>query len=563
MDSPAFKTYWSTRFLALIIVFSALAGSTFGQASLNMTLLANWDNNSLPTIGTAAYSDVWGYAANGREYAIIGTVEGFYIIDISAPATPSVVTFQTCASNNSFWRDFKTYGNYLYAVSDQGASSALEIYDLSGLPSGITQVYNSQTFFSTCHNIQINQSTGRLYAAGTTTSPNGVVILDIQTDPSNPALLANFALGAYTHDIYVHEDTLVAFFGNTGVGLFDFANIATPSAMTILLSYLDPGYAHSGWATDDFSHLYWTTETVGTGIKISDFSTAYNLDVVDTFRTALLAPTFNNSTAHNTFVKGNTLYVSYYKDGVVLYDITNPTVPVRTGYFDTHPQNTDYGTDFNGCWGVYPYLPSGIIIASDQENGLFILDQNTTFPVELINYRIENLDDEVKLMWTTTREVNHDRFIVERSGDGENFEPMEVIHGQGDSEIERDYEIYDYQPLEGQSFYRLQQVDQDGSTTYTEVLSVRRDKAFHFIGAVPNPAQAGQQVRIEYDLNQAAKVELTICNLMGQVLHHRVYDQNAGYQRSVVNTDNWTSGAYLVKLTVDGNSHTSKLLLSK
>lgn len=563
MNSPAFKTYWSTRFIALIIVFSALASSSFGQASLNMTMLANWDNNSLPSIGTAAYSDVWGYAANGREYAILGTVEGFYIIDISTPTNPVVVTFQTCASNNSFWRDFKTYGNHLYAVSDQGASSALEIYDLSGLPSSVTQVYNSQAFFSTCHNIQINQNSGRLYAAGTTTSPNGVVILDLQSNPAAPTQLANFALGAYTHDIYVHEDTLVAFFGNTGVGLFDFSNLAAPASMNILLSYLDPGYAHSGWATSDFSHLYWTTETSGTGIKISDFSSSYNLDVVDTFKTALLAPTFTNSTAHNTFVNGNYLYVSYYHDGVVVYDISTPATPVRIGYFDTHPQNTEYGTGFTGCWGVYPYLPSGIIIASDQVNGLFILDQNTTFPVEIINYRVENLEDEVKLMWTTTQEINHNRFVVERSSDGDNFETLQTLPGQGDSESERDYEVYDYEPLEGQSYYRLQQVDQDGSTTFTEVLSVRRDKAFNFVGAVPNPAQAGQAVRVEYDLNKPTKVEITVSDLMGHILHRQVSDQAEGYQRSLINTENWASGVYLIKLTSDGTSHTAKLLLNQ
>src|SRR4030095_513709 len=60
-------------------------------------------------------------------------------------------------------------------------------------------------------------------------------------------------------------------------------------------------------------------------------------------------------------------------DGVAAYDISNPSEPKQIGYYDTYPENTDYYS-YQGCWGLYAFLPYRNIIASDIKNGLFILD---------------------------------------------------------------------------------------------------------------------------------------------------------------------------------------------
>ena len=64
--------------------------------------------------------------------------------------------------------------------------------------------------------------------------------------------------------------------------------------------------------------------------------------------------------------------VSYYEDGVQVIDISDPSNPRLVGYFDTFPNNNGYQGYF-GCWGVYPFLPSGNIIASDRKYGLHVL----------------------------------------------------------------------------------------------------------------------------------------------------------------------------------------------
>lgn len=543
----------------------ALWGQSFGQTSQNLNLLFNWDDDNLPVSGSTAYNDIWGYAAGGREYAIVGTIEGFRIFDVTNPSTGVQVAAEIGASTNSLWRDMKTYQNYLYVVSDQGAASSLQIYDLSGLPSSITKVHDSQTFFSTCHNIFIDQGSGRLYAAGTTTSPSGVVILDIATDPVNPALLANFALGAYVHDCYSHNDTLVAFFGFNGIGIFDFANLAAPGMISYVGTYTEPGYAHSGWADAEFNTLYWAAETNDTGIKISDFTSGgYTGDVDGVFRSTLQGPTHTNSVPHNQLVKGDYLYISYYHDGVQIYDISDRTNPTRAAFYDTYPQNTDYSGGFSGCWGVYPFLPSGRIIATDTENGLFVFEMsNVTFPVELTDFRAEDQGDRIRLAWTTTQEVNNDFFDIEKSIDGVNFEVIDRIDGHGTTDMVHDYEAYDLNPFDGRAYYRLHQVDRDGGESYSEIVTVNRARTLQFYGIAPSPAPSGQTVRLGFDMLEQQDLEIQVVDVVGRVMYHQIHEMPSGLQSIEIPTQGWSAGTYLAKIGAGSEKFSRKFILTR
>ena len=86
------------------------------------------------------------------------------------------------------------------------------------------------------------------------------------------------------------------------------------------------------------------------------------------------------STDHNGYTIGNRYYVSHYKRGLVIFDVTNPRALTEIGSFDTYlsPSANSAGTD--GAWGVYPFLPSGTLLVSDIENGMFLLQKNETLP---------------------------------------------------------------------------------------------------------------------------------------------------------------------------------------
>jgi hypothetical protein len=78
----------------------------------------------------------------------------------------------------------------------------------------------------------------------------------------------------------------------------------------------------------------------------------------------------NLATSHNLYVKGNLLFEANYTSGLRIFDVTSPTAPTEIAWFDTEPA-FDL-PDFNSLWNVYPYFPSGTIIGSDIEKGLFV-----------------------------------------------------------------------------------------------------------------------------------------------------------------------------------------------
>jgi len=91
--------------------------------------------------------------------------------------------------------------------------------------------------------------------------------------------------------------------------------------------------------------------------------------------TSYLGP--DTTTDHNGYTKGDLYYVSHYRRGLVVFDVSNPGQLREVGHFDTFltPSANVAGTD--GAWGVYPFLPSGTIVVSDITNGLFVLEDRT------------------------------------------------------------------------------------------------------------------------------------------------------------------------------------------
>src|SRR5687767_8056270 len=98
--------------LLLGALLLASAVTTQAQNAQNMQLLSTWQ-----TLPGRNYNDIWGYAANGREYAIVGSSWGTHFIDVTNPTTPVEVeafagSYQFPNGNIS-WRDYKTYGHYV------------------------------------------------------------------------------------------------------------------------------------------------------------------------------------------------------------------------------------------------------------------------------------------------------------------------------------------------------------------------------------------------------------------------------------------------------------------
>ncbi|MDG1718968.1 MAG: choice-of-anchor B family protein [Flavobacteriales bacterium] len=358
----------------LILTLTTCFLSILSFSQLNSTLLFHWDDSTI--IGSAsydnAYNECWGFKVNNTEIAVIGSTEGTHFFDVTDPQNSTQVAFVAGVYTGSgvVHRDYHDYQGYLYIVCDEGwSTSTLQIVDISNLPNSVNIVYDSDSLFNTSHNIFIDTATSKLYACASNSAMD-IYSLDI---PTLPNLIYSYTDVGHVHDAYVRNDTAYLNCGNDGFRIVDFHYLDLPGGMAptelaSFTSYPDAGYNHSGWLSDDGTIYAMQDENHGYDVKIIDVSDFNNITVLSNFNSGQNA----QSMAHNGIIKGNLLYLAYYHDGLRVFDISNPSNPIQVCNYDTYSP-ASYNS-YKGAWGVYPYLPSGNIIVSDMQSGLYVLD---------------------------------------------------------------------------------------------------------------------------------------------------------------------------------------------
>ena len=108
-------------------------------------------------------------------------------------------------------------------------------------------------------------------------------------------------------------------------------------------------------------------------------------------------------------------------------------------------------------------------------------------PVELTRFDATIKDQSVNVSWATASEKNNDHFDVQRGATGSSYKTIGSVQGHGNSTAAHDYAFVDSRPLAGLSYYRLRQVDADGSSDYSPVATVQSDAGQKAI-AFPNPS---------------------------------------------------------------------------
>jgi choice-of-anchor B domain-containing protein len=362
------KKKFMKKLYSLLLILMPLAVFSQAPQFKNMTF-----RSQLPYPGMSL-SNIGGFVDTlGNEYALVGTSEGLSIVDVTDPDNP--FELQAIPGPNSIWREVKTWGRYAY-VTTEGGAQGLQILDLRNLPNpnvpfqNWNPTVNGQTL-ETIHALHIDNGYVYLYGSNNGNASgggiDGIVIADL-ADPWNPTVAGVFN-GDYVHDGYVRNDTVWACHIYTGnFSAIDVSDKANP--VVLATQFTPKVFAHNSWLSDNSKYLFTTDEVDGSFLAAYDVEVVSNIQEVD--RILSQNPT-TNSIVHNTHVLNDYAVTSWYKDGVVTTDVHRPQNLVHVGWYDTSPQ---VGGGFAGCWGVYPYLPSGTIVASDMEEGLFVLTPN-------------------------------------------------------------------------------------------------------------------------------------------------------------------------------------------
>jgi len=341
-------------------IFIGLGWSTFSQ--LNVDSLSHI---SYQQLHGANLTDVWGYEDEmGNEYAIVGTSKGTSIVDISNPSNPVEIFWMP--GTESIWRDPCVYGDYAYVTTE--ADDGLLIIDLSPLPQSTnlpTSVYMGppgQTWTSAHTCFCDNQ--GFAYVFGSNRGEGGVIILDITSNPMQPIEVGAFD-NWYCHDGYVRNDTM--YLAHIYDGFFSLVDVSNHAVPQLIATQPTPNlFSHNIWPSTSGQYVFTTDEVSGAYIAVYDIANPNAIVEVERIQNSPGAGVI----PHNTHVMGDYLITSYYSDGIVIHDCTNPNNLVKVGQYDTYNGQTP---GFDGCWGVYPFFTSGTIIAADITEGLFIL----------------------------------------------------------------------------------------------------------------------------------------------------------------------------------------------
>ena len=385
------------KIITLIFINLFIVILSFAQSfpSYQLSLLYNWQDTTLTPSWQYdnTYNEIWGVQINGVEIAIIGSTAGTHFFDVTDPLTASQVDFVAGAYTGSdvVHRDYHDYNGYLYIVCDEGNTSTLQIIDISNLPNSVSIVYDSNILFTKSHNIFIDTATAKLYVCAVKhTNPNNfssAMEVYSLSNPLNPTLLYTYMDVGHVHDAYVRNDTAYLNCGGDGFRIVDFHYLdlpggIAPTELASLTSYPDAGYNHSGWLNDDGTVYVMLDENHGYDIKLLDVSNFNNITVLSTFNSGV----DTNSMAHNAIIKDDWLFVSYYHDGLRIFNITDPTNPFEVLYYDTYLPNNH--SSYKGSWGVYPFWNTNnfafsSILVSDMQTGLYVF--SGSFPLAVNN----------------------------------------------------------------------------------------------------------------------------------------------------------------------------------
>lgn len=385
-------------------------GSAGAFSCNNVDLVAH-----VPLPSGVSGSDIWGHVDlnTGIEYAIMVYSDGTRVYSLQDPSSPHLVGH--VSSNNTSWRDIKVlqyfdenagaYQAYAYVTAE--ANTGLEIINLNNLPHSVSLEAKSLTITS-AHNVYmsnvdyslntpINGMAPKLQIVGSSRYGGAFFSLGLN-NPTSP--VSDYKPSSNSRSNYTHDATSVMLdderatrdcvnaqsgkcdvfidFNEEEIRIWDATNTTSTTKLGEV-GYDDVAkssqYIHSGWWHENKRHVYVHDEFdenrggLNTTVRILDLADLTNPIVVDKWVSN------NRSIDHNGFVKGNRYYMSNYERGLTILDISDPVKPKEVGFFDTFPSSNN--ASFNGAWGTYPYLPSGNILISDINSGLYVVKDNS------------------------------------------------------------------------------------------------------------------------------------------------------------------------------------------
>ena len=197
----------------------------------------------------------------------------------------------------------------------------------------------------------------------------------------------------------------------------------------------------------------------------------------------------------------------------------------------------DFTSEFDGWLTTCNTLPANIS-GSLSSNPTCICT-----PVELLYVKGEAQADVNLIEWATATELDNSHFEVERSVDGQKFVAIGKVDGAGTTVEEQRYEFTDANPLKV-SYYRLKQVDMDGTFEYSDVVTVNRVGEKGIVEVFPIPTK--NNVTVQYELTSNTDVTFTLTDVVGKVISQEVITASEGVNIYTLDMTTKSTGVYFI-----------------
>ena len=197
--------------------------------------------------------------------------------------------------------------------------------------------------------------------------------------------------------------------------------------------------------------------------------------------------------------------------------------------------------------------------------GILAYGTNVILPIELKSFGVKAINNTIAgLHWATASENNSDFFSIERSIDQENFIEIGQVQASGYTSTENEYTFEDLTPHPGMNYYRLRQVDGDGSYEYSNVKAITITKQADFLVSELYPNPTNDHFSFAVTLGATDSYSMRIYNYTGQLVYEELFAMDAtSTTEQHINTSELSKGLYFVKFTSEGEEFTRKLLIER
>jgi Secretion system C-terminal sorting domain len=200
---------------------------------------------------------------------------------------------------------------------------------------------------------------------------------------------------------------------------------------------------------------------------------------------------------------------------------------------------------------VHTKLASGVNLFSP-----FTILSPSALPVELVEFKAKAVGNNALLTWSTATEYNNRGFNIEKSLDGNTFNTVGFVKGNGNSNILLNYNFTD-KDFTQTAFYRLKQEDFDGKIDYSRIVQLEKTKTSKF-KVYPNPLLKNAPLSIEYVSEGNEAIDVTISDVSGRIIFQNKYDNTSNLM--TIPTQDLARGVYFVKVQNGLNVNIQKVV---